>query len=422
VTTRPRARFQGWRNALIFLSVMGPGIITANVDNDAGGITTYSVAGAHFGYALLWTFIPIIFALFIIQEMTSRMAVVTGKGLADLIREEFGVKVTFYTMIVLVVANFGNVMAEFSGIAASADLFGWNRVVTVSLCAAFVWLLVVKGNYKSVEKVFLTACVFYLSYIFSGFITRPDWAAIGRATVQPTFTLDKVFLTMVIGVVGTTIAPWMQFYQQAAVVEKGIKLKDYRFHRWDVLLGAFVVNIVAFFIVVVCAETLFKSGVRIETAKDAALALKPLAGQYCYLLFAFGLFNASLFAASILPLSTAYSVCEGMGWGSGVNKSFKEAPQFYMLYTGIIVFGASLILIPRMPFVKIMLMSQVANGILLPFILVLMLRLVNNRRLMGAHVNTRFYNVIAWVTVVTMVILSLALLVFTIMPSPSPAR
>ena len=403
-----------WAQILLFLSVMGPGIITANVDNDAGGITTYSVAGAHFGYTLLWSFIPIIFVLFVIQEMASRMAVVTGKGLADLIREEFGVKVTFYSMVVLVLANIGNVMAEFSGIAASADLFGINRFVLVVLCAFFVWWLVVKGNYKSVEKVFLGACLFYISYIISGFITKPHWPLIAQETLKPHLLFQSAYLVMLIGLIGTTIAPWMQFYQQASVVEKGIKIKDYAYHRWDIIIGSFVVNIVAFFIVVVCAETLFKHGIRIETAKDAALALKPLAGSYCYLLFAFGLFNASLFAASILPLSTSYSVCEGMGWELGVNKSFKEAPQFYSLYTGIIIFGAFFVLIPNIPLIKIMLVSQVANGILLPFVLILMLRLINNKRLMGEFVNSKTYNIIVWSTVLVMIVLSFALLYFSV--------
>lgn len=405
-----------WKKILIFLSIMGPGIITANVDNDAGGITTYSVAGAHFGYSLLWSFIPIIFVLAMIQEMASRMAVVTGKGLADLIREEFGVKITFYSMLVLILANIGNVMAEFSGIAASADLFHISRPVLVIACGIFVWWLVVKGNYKTVEKVFLGACVFYISYVISGFITKPDWQTVAAETINPSMHWDKAYLVILIGIIGTTIAPWMQFYQQASVVEKGIKLKDYGYHRWDIIIGAFVVNIVAFFIVVVCASTLFQNGIRIETAKDAALALKPLAGDYCYLLFAFGLFNASLFAASILPLSTAYSVCEGMGWELGVNKNFKDAPQFYSLYTGIIIFGAVFVLIPRIPLIKIMLFSQVANGILLPFVLILMLRLVNNKRLMGEHVNSKGYNIIIWATVSVIIILSLVLLFFTLFP------
>jgi Mn2+/Fe2+ NRAMP family transporter len=400
-----------WRHIAIFLSIMGPGIITANVDNDAGGITTYSVAGAHFGYSLLWAFIPIILVLYVIQEMASRMAVVTGKGLADLIREEFGVKVTFYAMAVLVLANLGNVMAEFSGIAASADLFGMSRFLLVFFCAVFVWWLVVKGNYKTVEKVFLFACVFYVSYIFSGFITKPDWKFIAAQTLRPTFSWDHAYLVMLIGLIGTTIAPWMQFYQQASVAEKGIKMKDYAYHRVDIIVGSFVVNIVAFFIVVVCAQTLFQHGVRIETAKDAALALRPLAGNHCYLLFAFGLFNASLFAASILPLSTSYTVCEGMGWELGVDKTFKDAPQFYTLYTAIIVLGAAFVLVPRIPLVKIMLFSQVANGVLLPFVLILMLRLINNKRLMGTHVNRPFYNVLTWATVIVMIVLSVMLLV-----------
>lgn len=412
-----KTRFSNiWARIILFLSIMGPGIITANVDNDAGGIATYSVAGAQFGYSLLWSFVPIIFVLIVVQEMSSRMAVVTGKGLADLIREEFGVKVTFYAMLVLVLANVGNVMAEFSGIAASADLFGINRPVLIVLCAFFVWWLVVKGNYKSVEKVFLGACIFYISYIISGFVTKPDWTRIAGDMIRPQIHFNRLYIIMLVGLIGTTIAPWMQFYQQASVVEKGIKLKDYNYHRLDIIIGAFIVTVVAFFIVVVCGSTLFKHGLLIETAKDAALALKPLAGNYCYLLFAFGLFNASLFAASILPLSTAYSVCEGMGWESGVNKNFRQAPHFYTLYTGIIILGAVFILIPRVPLVKIMLFSQVANGILLPFVLILMLRLINNKRLMGEHVNSGVYNVIAWGMVIVMSLLSLLLLYFLVFP------
>ncbi|MBI5145269.1 MAG: Nramp family divalent metal transporter, partial [Candidatus Omnitrophica bacterium] len=317
-----------WIKTLIFLSVMGPGIITANVDNDAGGITTYSVAGAHFGYALIWSFIPIIIALVIVQEMCSRMAVVTGKGLADLIREEFGVRITFYAMIVLIFSNLFNTISEFAGIAASAELFGISKYTLVPLCALAVWWLVVKGTYKSVEKVFLLACVFYFSYILSGFISQPDWSEVARSSVRPVIQFNKAYLLMLMGVIGTTIAPWMQFYQQASVVEKGIKLEHYKYSRLDVLVGAFVVNIVAIFIVIVCANTLFAHGIRIDSAKDAALALRPLAGKYCFYLFAFGLLNASVFSACILPLSTAYSVCEGMGWEVGVSRRFREAPQF----------------------------------------------------------------------------------------------
>lgn len=390
---------------------MGPGIITANVDNDAGGITTYSVAGAHFGYTLLWSFIPIIIALAIIQEMSSRMAVVTGKGLADLIREEFGVRVTFYAMIVLIFSNIFNTVSEFAGIAASAELFGISKYILVPLCALAIWWLIVKGTYKSVEKVFLMACVFYLSYVISGFLSKPNWNEVLSQSLKPSFQFNKAYLLMLMGVIGTTIAPWMQFYQQSSVVEKKIKLKDYKYSRLDVIIGAFIVNIVAIFIVVVCANTLFKNGIRIETAKDAALALRPLAGKYCFYLFAFGLLNASIFSACILPLSTAYSVCEGMGWEVGVNRRFREASQFYILYTIIIIIGAAVILIPRIKLIPIMLISQATNGILLPFVLIFMLMLVNNKRLMGKYTNSRVYNFFAVLTIVVMVGLSLVLLI-----------
>ena len=398
-----------WVKTLIFLSVMGPGVITANVDNDAGGITTYSVAGAHFGYALIWSFIPIIISLVIIQEMSSRMAIVTGKGLADLIREEFGVRVTFYAMSVLVFSNIFNTISEFAGIAASAELFGISKYLLLPLCALFVWWLIVKGTYKSVEKVFLVACLFYLCYIVSGFLSKPDWKMIASSSISPHFQFDKNYIFMLIGVVGTTIAPWMQFYQQSSVVEKGIKLENYKYSRLDVIIGSFVVNIIAIFIIIVCANTLFTHGIRIETAKDAALALRPLSGPYCFYLFAFGLLNASVFSACILPLSTAYSVCEGMGWEIGVNRTFQEAPEFYSLYTAIIVIGAAVILIPGVKLVPIMLISQATNGILLPFVLIFMLLLVNNRRLMGKYINSRFYNFCAISIMAAMILLSLFL-------------
>ena len=407
-----------WARLIIFLSVMGPGIITANVDNDAGGITTYSVAGAHFGYSLIWSFIPIIVALIIIQEMCSRMAVVTGKGLADLIREEFGVRVTFYAMMGLVFSNIFNTISEFAGVAASAELFGISKYILVPLCAFFVWWLIVKGTYKSVEKVFLVACVFYISYILSGFLSKPNWKEVVDSSVRPALQFNKAYLFMLMGVIGTTIAPWMQFYQQASVVEKGIKLENYKYSKLDVIIGAFVVNVVAIFIVVVCANTLFTHGIRIETAKDAALALKPLAGKYCFYLFAFGLLNASVFSACILPLSTAYSVCEGMGWEVGVNRRFREAPHFYILYTAIIIIGAAIILLPGVKLIPIMLVSQATNGILLPFVLIFMLLLVNNKRLMGEHTNSRIYNILTIFIVVAMIGLSIALLVTAFIPTP----
>lgn len=390
---------------------MGPGIITANVDNDAGGIATYSVCGAHFGYSMLWLFIPIIIALIVIQEMSSRMGVATGKGLADLMREQFGLRVTFYAMLVLFVANLGNAIAEFAGIAAVGELFGIPHSILIPIAALFVWWLVVKGTYKSAEKVFLGACVFYLSYIASGILAKPDWSAVGVHFIRPEIKLSKPYLFMMIGVVGTTIAPWMQFYQQASVAEKGIKMRHYKYSRMDTIIGGLVVNIIAIFIVVTCAATLHKSGIRIETAKDAALALKPLAGRYCFYLFAFGLLNASLFAASILPLSTAYTICEGMGWENGVNKNFREAPQFYTLYTVLIALSGFVILFPRIPLITVMLVSQVANGILLPFVLILMLLLVNNKSIMGKHTNSRIANIISIIVIVLMIALSVFYLV-----------
>ncbi len=402
-----RTRNKFLRNILIFLAVMGPGIITANVDNDAGGITTYSLAGAHFGYSLIWSLIPITFALVVIQEICSRMGVVTGKGLADLIRENFGVKVTFYTMLALFAVNLGNIMAEFAGVAASLEIFGVSKYISVPLAGVFVWWLVVKGTYKSVEKVFLTACVFYIAYVFSGFLANPPWADVFKEVVYPKFKFQAANFVMIVGIVGTTIAPWMQFYLQSSVVEKRIKVREYKLARWDVIIGSIVAPVVAFFIVVACAATLFKAGIKIETVKDAALALQPLAGKYCSWLFAFGLFNASVFAASILPLSTTYSFCEGMGWETGVDKRFREAPQFFGLYTALIVIGAGAVLLPNFPLLSVMYLSQVGNGILLPFILIFMLRLVNNKDIMGEHVNSKVYNFIAWFTVITIIILTL---------------
>ncbi len=404
---RKRSR---WKGLLLFLAVAGPGIITSNVDNDAGGIATYSMAGAHFGTNLLWSLIPIMVALIIIQEMSARMGVVTGKGLSDLIRERFGVKITVSLLLVLVLTNFGNVIAEFAGVASSLEIFHVPKYVSVPLAAAVVWLIVVKGNYRSVEKIFLWACVFYVTYIVAGFLAKPNWTAVGHTLIAPSFKMSSESLGMIIGLVGTTIAPWMQFYLQAAVVEKNIALKDYKHCRLDVIVGSFVVTIVAGFIVLTCAATLFKAGIRVETAADAALALAPLAGKYCAALFAFGLLNASLFAASILPLSTAFVVCEGMGWEAGVNKKFSEAPQFYGLYSVLIFFGAAIILIPGIPLFPVMYISQVLNGLLLPVILVFMLLLINNKKLMGAYTGKRAYNVISWTTVGVLVVLSVVYL------------
>jgi NRAMP (natural resistance-associated macrophage protein)-like metal ion transporter len=400
-----------WRTVGLFFILMGPGIITSNVDNDAGGITTYSLAGAQFGLKLIWSLIPIMIALIVIQEMCARMGVVTGKGLSDLIREKFGAKITFYLMIGVFLTNMGNVFSEFAGLAAGMEIFGVNKFISVPIGAFLVWWMVVKGTYKSVEKAFLVACVFYVSYIITGIIVKPDWEHVFSQFAHPQLSLHPSEMTMLIGVVGTTIAPWMQFYLQASIVEKGIKIEEYKFARFDVVMGAIAVHIVAFFIILVCAETLFKSGVRIETAKDAALSLKPLAGKYCTYLFAFGLVNASLFAASILPLSTTYLICEGLGWEVGIDKKFVEAPQFYGFYSLIIFLGAGIVLYPNFPLIPIMYFSQVINGMVLPFVLIFMLLLINDKKLMGDHTNGPLFNAITWITTIVMIGFTLLLLI-----------
>src|SRR5262245_12246191 len=400
-----------WKTRIaLVLAVIGPGFITANVDNDAGGIFTYSLAGAQFGYQLLWLMIPRTISLVVIQEMASRMGAVTGKGLSDLIREEFGFRLTFFVMVTLIVTNFGNVVAEFAGIASSLELFGWSKYIVVPLAAFVVWALVVRGTYQSIEKIFLAASAFYVCYIIAGLLARPDWKAAAFATVtrpEAAGIRNYGYLTMVIAIVGTTIAPWMQFYLQASVVEKGVTPRQYRASRWDVILGCIFTDVVAWFIIVACAATLYASGHHdITNASDAAQALRPLAGEYAYLLFAAGLFNASLFAASILPISTAYAVCEGLGFASGRHMKYHESPVFYWLYTVLIVMGAVVLLIPRLPLVYVAYITQVANGVVLPFVLVFMLLLTNDRELMGEHANTRGFNIVAWGTVVVMIVLT----------------
>jgi len=397
-----------WARISLFLAVAGPGIITANVDNDAGGLTTYSQAGAHFGMGILWTLIPTAFLLIMIQEMVNRMGVATGQGLSDMIRERFGVKFTFYLMLLVLGTNFGNVMAEFAGIASAGELFGVSRLLTVPFCALLVWLLVLKGNYKSVEKVFLVACVFYAAYPITFFMLKPDLLTVGEALVRPRLEFSASYLAMVIGIVGTTIAPWMQFYQQASVAEKNLSIQDYAYSRLDTIVGCIVVNLVAVCIIVVCALTLHKAGIIIEYAADAARSLTPLAGKGSAFLFAFGLWNASLFAASILPISTSYTICEALGWASGVDKNFQTAPQFYILYTAIILLGAMSILLPGLSLVGIMFWSQVVNGLLLPVILVVILLLVNDETIMGEYVNKRVYNVTCWIAAVALTIISIA--------------
>ena len=394
------------------LLLMGPGIITSSVDNDAGGIATYSLAGAEYGLIMLWPLVPITFLLIVIQEMVARMALVSGKGLSDLIRERFGVKLTFYAMIMLVVANLAATLANFAGIAAALEIFGISRYISVPLSVLFLMWLVVKGTYGSVEKVFLTACVFYVCYIIAGFLVRPDWMEVFHAVGSPTIRMDTDYLVMMVGLIGTTISPWMLFYLQSSMIDKGMGLKDLKAARVDVVAGSIVVNVVAFFIILACAATLYKQGIKIDEAVEAALALKPVAGQYCTWLFAFGLFNASMFAASILPLSTAYTVCEAFGWESSLDQKFSGAPQFYSLYCFVLFISGVFMMVPNLPLVPIMFISQVLNGVALPVVLVFMFIMLNDRRVMKEYTNGIFLNIVSWLAVAVLIALSASMLLF----------
>lgn len=399
---------------LVFFAVLGPGLITAVVDNDAGGIFTYSEAGARYGYLTLWTLIPVTLILIVTQEMCSRMGAVTGKGLSDLIREEFGLRTTFFVMVGLLLVNLTNITANFAGIASSLELFQISRYISVPLGAAAVWILVVKGTYRSVEKIFLVASVFYVAYAISAVLVKPDWPEALRASFTPALIPEVPYLAMIVGLVGTSVAPWMQFYLQAAIVEKGVDVKQYGESRAEVIVGCVIMAFIKFFVIVCCAAAIWSHGPRpIQDASEAAQALRPL-GPYAYLLFSAGLFNASLLAASILPLSTAYSVCEGLGFESGVNHRFEEAPIFYWLYTLLLVVGSGLVLLPGFPLIRMILLSQVLNGILLPVILILILVLANRRALMGKWINSRFYNSVAYSTVALMIVLSAGLALATL--------
>jgi len=398
----------------IFFAVIGPGFITAMVDNDAGGILTYSQAGAKYGYLPLWTLLPITLLLIVTQEMCSRMGAVTGKGLSDLIREEFGLRTTFVVMAVLVLANLTNMIADFAGIAGSLEIFHIPRYVSVPIGAAIVWLLVVKGTYASVEKIFLFACLVYIAYIVSAILVKPDWKEAAIYSVRPVLMLQGAYIYMLIGMVGTSIAPWMQFYLQAAVVEKGVTAKEYKESRIEVIVGCIAMSVIAFFIIVACAGTIYEVAPRdLQVPADAAAGLRPF-GPYAYLLFAAGLFNASLFAACILPLSTAYSVCEGLGFESGVNRRFREAPIFYWLFTLLIVVGGAVVMFPQFPLVKMILFSQVINGVLLPVVLIFMTLLINKKKLMHEWINSRFYNFVSWAAVALMIGLTMALVALSI--------
>lgn len=401
-----------WAQLLIFLSVLGPGIITGSVDNDAGGITTYSVAGAHYGYDLLWTLLPSFVALVVIQEINARMGIVTNKGLADLIRENFGVKITFFILACLFIADIGNTTAEFAGAAGSMQIFGLSKYIVVPVAATLVWFLVVKGNYRGTEKVFLLFSAFLLLYVVSALMARPDWSEISRGAFRPKLQYTPAYLSLVIGVIGTTIAPWMQFYMQSAVIEKNLTIKDYKYVKWDVVLGGIATMVVAFFIMVACAATLHKAGIRVEEAKDAAAALRPLAGSLASGLFAFGLFIASVFSATVLPLATAFYIAEAFGFEAGINKTWKSAPEFYTLFTVIIAIAVAIILIPKAPLITITIWTQTLNGILLPVVLISMIRLVNNKDIMGEYTNKTLSNLVSWATVISIIALTAVLLVF----------
>ena len=400
-----------FRNFLVFLGVLGQGIITGSVDNDAGGITTYSVAGANYGYKLLWTLLPSFIALLTVQEMNARMGIVTGKGLADLIRENFGVRITFYVFVLLLVAGVGNTATEFAGVAGSMMIFNIDKHLSVPLSAIAVWILVVNGNYNISEKIFLLFSVLLLSYIVSAILARPNWGEIGKAMLTPELRGDSTYIATVLGIVGTTVAPWMQFYMQSSVIEKGIKVADYKYTVWDVVVGCVITVVVAFFIIVSCGATLNVNHVMITEAKDAAMALNPLAGVLASQVFAFGLFVASVFSAAILPLATAFFVCEAFGFEAGIDKKFSDAPQFYTLFTLIMMIAVGIILLPNAPLIKITIWTQVLNAILLPIVLICMMVIINKPDIMGEYTNKRYQNVIGWMTSVTLILLSGALLI-----------
>jgi len=404
-----------FRRLGIFLMILGPGIITGSVDNDAGGITTYSVAGALYGYGLIWTLIPSFIVLVVIQEMNARMGIVTGKGLADLIRENAGIKITFFIFIGLLFSGIGNTTTEFAGVAGSMEVFGVTKYISVPVVAILVWLLVVKGTYKIAERIFLVFSMSLLTYIVSAIMGKPHWSEIGSSIINPQITMDAKSVTMVMALVGTTIAPWMQFYMQSSVIEKGLKMRHYKYTIADIIVGCVITVVVAFFIMVACGSTLYPNGIQINEAKDAALSLKPLAGNLASQVFAFGLFVASIFSATILPLATAFFVCEAFGFEAGIDKKWDEAREFYILYTGILVISVIIILIPNAPLIAISIWSQVINGVLLPVVLVCMMILINKRKLMGAFVNKPSSNFIGWSAVIILVTMSAALLIMPVL-------
>lgn len=409
-----------WKRAILFLSVMGPGILAANIGNDGSGITTYSVSGARVGYIILWTMIPTTVSLIVIQNMVARLGIVTGKGLSALIRENYGIRVTFFVMFALFTANLGTTMANFAGLAASAEVLGLSKYLVLPIAAISIWFLVTKGTYIIVERILLGACFIYIGYIISAFMARPDWSQVAYGTFIPTIKWNYEFIVLAIAIIGTTITPWMQFYLQSSIADKGIKIEDYSAAKADVIIGSVTTDTVSFFIMITCATTLFMHGIRINEASEAAIALKPLAGEYAFLLFAVSLANASLLGAIIVPLTTAYVICEGMGWESGLNKTFSEAPQFLGIYTTIIVFAGILVMVAGSPLIFLMVLASFVNGLLLPFVLLYAISLASNKRVMGDYVNPKGYNCIAWATVITIIGLTMFLLITAIPFKISP--
>ncbi|MBU0686460.1 MAG: Nramp family divalent metal transporter [Candidatus Margulisbacteria bacterium] len=404
----PRAPF--YKRMWFFLLILGPGMVSAMAGNDAGGTATYSVIGANYGFKMLWLLVIVGIGLATIQEMCARMGVVTGKGLSDLIREEFGVRWTLFAMIILLVANIAVTIAEFAGIAASLEIFGITRYLTIPITAVFIWWLITKGTYRFVERFFIAVCFIYFSYIISGLMAKPDWALVLQNTVVPHFEFKANFIMIAIAMIGTTITPWMQFYLQSSIVERGYKTRQYGMERWDVILGAVVAVVIAYFIIVACGATLHTAGIQVHSAKDAALALSPLVGSSAAMLFALGLFGSSFLGATILPLSSAYAICEAFGLENGISKKLSEAPVFFFLFTALILIGAGVVLIPSVSLINVMVISQTANGILLPFILIFMLLLGNNKKLMGEHKNSAFYNIVIWGIALFLILLTIILL------------
>jgi Mn2+/Fe2+ NRAMP family transporter len=400
----------GFRRFFLLLALIGPAIITSNIDNDAGGIAIYSIAGANYGYNMLWTLIPIVFLLIILQEMSSRTGIITGKGLADLIRENYGVRTAFWVMAALFITNLGNTAAEFSGWAASMELFNISKYISVPIGVFFVWFLVTKWNYGIFEKIFLGICFIYCTYIVSAFLAKPDWSEVARKTMMPQISWDGNYLIMVVSIIGTSITPWQQFYLQSGVVEKGLRKENLWASQVDVIFGSVMMGIVAFFIIVACGATLFPAGIGIDSAEQAALSLKPLAGPNAYILFAIGLANASLFSGCILPLATTYYICEAMGWEMGIGKSFKEAPHFKFIFTTILVLGASIVLIPHLPLIKVMWFSQIINCLLLPVVMIFMIQLINDDDIMGTYKNSLWMNIVTYIGTGVLILLNVILL------------